>query len=397
MERVLGEGVETSNPVKGSELEGTPYEPPFPYISDYGERGHTVLPADFVTTEDGTGIVHTAIAFGEDDFDLGERFGLTLQNPVRPDGTFDERIEPFAGRDVREADAGHRRGAARQRPAVPGRGLRALLPALLALRHAAHLLRQVQLVRAHHGRQGRAAGRQRDRRPGIPTTSSTGASATGWRTTWTGRCRASATGARRCRSGDPRTARRWCASGSREELRELGAEVPEDLHRPLRGRRDIRARRQDYPPRARPDRRVVGLRLHALRPVARAVREPGGLRGALPGRLHLRGARPDARLVLLAARRLHAAVRPLLLRDRAVPRADPRRRGAEDVQVARATWCPRGRCSTPTAPTPSAGTTSPRSSRGTATASRWRPWASRCASSSRRCGTPTASSCCTPT
>ena len=62
-----------------------------------------MLPADFVTTEDGTGIVHTAIAFGEDDFDLGERFGLTLQNPVRPDGTFDERIEPFAGRDVREA------------------------------------------------------------------------------------------------------------------------------------------------------------------------------------------------------------------------------------------------------------------------------------------------------
>jgi len=103
VERVLGEGVETSDPVKGRELEGTPYEPPFPYVSDYGERGHTVLPADFVTTEDGTGVVHTAIAFGEDDFDLGERFGLTLQNPVRPDGTFDERIEPYAGRDVREA------------------------------------------------------------------------------------------------------------------------------------------------------------------------------------------------------------------------------------------------------------------------------------------------------
>ena len=103
VERVLGEGVETSNPVKGRELEGTAYEPPFPYVSDYGERGHTVLPAEFVTTEDGTGIVHTAVAFGEDDFELGERFGLTLQNPVRPDGTFDERIEPFVGRDVREA------------------------------------------------------------------------------------------------------------------------------------------------------------------------------------------------------------------------------------------------------------------------------------------------------
>ncbi len=100
VERALGEGVETSGPV---EIEGLAYEPPFPYISDYGERGHTVLPADFVTTEDGTGVVHTAVAFGEDDFRLGEAFGLKVQNPVRPNGTFDERIEPFAGRDVREA------------------------------------------------------------------------------------------------------------------------------------------------------------------------------------------------------------------------------------------------------------------------------------------------------
>jgi isoleucyl-tRNA synthetase len=100
VERVLGEGVQTE---PAGELLGLRYEPPFPYISDYGERGHTVLPADFVTTDEGTGVVHTAIAFGEDDFALGERFGIKLQNPVRPDGTFDERIEPFAGRDVREA------------------------------------------------------------------------------------------------------------------------------------------------------------------------------------------------------------------------------------------------------------------------------------------------------
>ncbi|HEX8122287.1 MAG TPA: class I tRNA ligase family protein, partial [Solirubrobacteraceae bacterium] len=42
--------------------------------------------------------------FGEDDFSLGERYGIKLQNPVRPDGTFNERIEPFAGRFVKEAD-----------------------------------------------------------------------------------------------------------------------------------------------------------------------------------------------------------------------------------------------------------------------------------------------------
>jgi isoleucyl-tRNA synthetase len=63
-----------------------------------------VLEADFVTTDDGTGIVHTAVAFGEDDFRLGERYGLKVQNPVRPDGSFDDRMGPFAGRFVKEAD-----------------------------------------------------------------------------------------------------------------------------------------------------------------------------------------------------------------------------------------------------------------------------------------------------
>ncbi|TML34779.1 MAG: isoleucine--tRNA ligase, partial [Actinobacteria bacterium] len=104
VERVLGEGVEVEARMPGSELVGIEYEPPFSFIADYGERGHTVLPADFVTTEEGTGVVHTAVAFGEDDFRLGERFGLKVQNPVREDGTFDERMGPFAGRFVKDAD-----------------------------------------------------------------------------------------------------------------------------------------------------------------------------------------------------------------------------------------------------------------------------------------------------
>ncbi|MEJ7718113.1 MAG: isoleucine--tRNA ligase [Thermoleophilaceae bacterium] len=103
--RVLGEGVEVVRRMTGADLAGLRYEPPFPYIDDYGPRGHTVLEADFVTTSDGTGIVHTAVAFGEDDFRLGERYGLTVQNPVREDGTFDERAGPFAGRWVKDADA----------------------------------------------------------------------------------------------------------------------------------------------------------------------------------------------------------------------------------------------------------------------------------------------------
>jgi isoleucyl-tRNA synthetase len=107
IERVLGsEGIDLLDRFAGGEIVGASYEPPFPYIpsSAYGEKGHTVLPADFVTAEDGTGLVHTAIAFGEDDFRLGEQQGLAVVNPVKPDGTYDERIGPYAGRAVREAN-----------------------------------------------------------------------------------------------------------------------------------------------------------------------------------------------------------------------------------------------------------------------------------------------------
>jgi isoleucyl-tRNA synthetase len=108
IERVLGsEGVEVLDRFPGRALEGAAYEPPFSFIAgtEYGERGHTVLLGDFVTAEDGTGLVHTAIAFGEDDFRLGEQYGLNVINPVRGDGTYDERIGPYAGRNVKEADA----------------------------------------------------------------------------------------------------------------------------------------------------------------------------------------------------------------------------------------------------------------------------------------------------
>ncbi|HZV75899.1 MAG TPA: isoleucine--tRNA ligase [Conexibacter sp.] len=103
VERVLGAGAEIIDTFPGEALVGTAYEPPFPYIagSAYGEKGHTVLPADFVTADDGTGLVHTALAFGEDDYRLGEQQEMTVVNPVRLDGTYDERIGPYAGRAVR--------------------------------------------------------------------------------------------------------------------------------------------------------------------------------------------------------------------------------------------------------------------------------------------------------
>src|SRR4029079_3067117 len=106
VEAVLGEDVQILDRFPGAALDGVRYEPPFGFIkgAEYGERGHTVLLGDFVSAEDGTGIVHTAIAFGEDDFRLGEQYGLNVINPVKLDGTYDERIGPYAGRFVKDAD-----------------------------------------------------------------------------------------------------------------------------------------------------------------------------------------------------------------------------------------------------------------------------------------------------
>jgi isoleucyl-tRNA synthetase len=103
---VLGEDVQILDRFPGAALDGVRYQPPFGFIkaAEYGERGHTVLLGDFVSAEDGTGIVHTAIAFGEDDFRLGAQYGLNVVNPVKLDGTYDERIGPYAGRFVKDAD-----------------------------------------------------------------------------------------------------------------------------------------------------------------------------------------------------------------------------------------------------------------------------------------------------
>ena len=102
VERVLGDEAEVLADFPGTALEGVRYEAPFDYIKgeEFGPLGHSVLLADFVSIGDGTGLVHTALSFGEDDFRLGERYGMKLVNPVRGDGTFDERVPDFQGRFV---------------------------------------------------------------------------------------------------------------------------------------------------------------------------------------------------------------------------------------------------------------------------------------------------------
>jgi len=102
---VLGEGTTTVATLTGAELVGLHYRPPFDHFtpestSDGGV--HRVVAADFVTTTDGTGIVHLAPAFGGDDMVVGRREGLPIVNPVGPDARFTSG--PWVGRFVKDAD-----------------------------------------------------------------------------------------------------------------------------------------------------------------------------------------------------------------------------------------------------------------------------------------------------
>ena len=288
----------------GSELLGLRYEPPFPYITDYGERGHTVLAGDFVSIEDGTGVVHTGAAFGEDDFRLapGERADDPQPGAAR---RHLRRAHRPVRRHVRaRGRPGDHRGAARVGPAVPRRRVRARLPALLALRHAAHLLRQDDLVRAHDRGHATSCSPPTRRSTGTRSTSSTAASASGSRTTSTGRCRASATGARRCRSGAAARATSTSASGRSRSSRERGGTPPEDLHRPYVDEVVLRCEECGGEMRRVPELIDVWWDSGCM-PFAQwhaPFENQEVFEEQLPGRLHLRGARPDARLVLLAAR-----------------------------------------------------------------------------------------------
>ena len=93
--------------VKGSTLEGLQYEHPLldevPKQRGYAEF-HRVILGSHVTLDEGTGCVHTAPGHGEEDFEVGLRYGLPVFSPVGPDGRFTEEAGKYAGMFVKEAD-----------------------------------------------------------------------------------------------------------------------------------------------------------------------------------------------------------------------------------------------------------------------------------------------------
>ena len=91
----------------GSELVGKAYNPLFPGAIERGDSkaAWTIVAADFVTTTDGTGVVHTAVMYGEDDYRLGMEVGFPAQHTVGMDGSFVEGVhELLDGRYVKECD-----------------------------------------------------------------------------------------------------------------------------------------------------------------------------------------------------------------------------------------------------------------------------------------------------
>ncbi|MEM1093163.1 MAG: isoleucine--tRNA ligase [Bacteroidota bacterium] len=102
----LGQEVEIIDEMKGADLLGKTYTPLFSYFTDEVDKGEAwrVVPADFVSTEDGTGIVHMAPCFGAEDYAVGQAEGLPLFNPVAPDGTFTDKAELVSGMWFKEAD-----------------------------------------------------------------------------------------------------------------------------------------------------------------------------------------------------------------------------------------------------------------------------------------------------
>lgn len=103
-ERELGKGPQVLETFTGEQLveKKLTYAPLFPYFA--AADAFRVISADFVSTEDGTGIVHMAPAFGEDDYWACRKHGIEVQNPVDASGCFSSEVADFAGQNVHEAN-----------------------------------------------------------------------------------------------------------------------------------------------------------------------------------------------------------------------------------------------------------------------------------------------------
>ncbi|MBS1693253.1 MAG: isoleucine--tRNA ligase [Actinobacteria bacterium] len=104
--RELGEEPEVLATYTGADLLGVRYLPPFPYFTDRDEARNAfqVVPGEFVSTEDGTGIVHMSPAYGEEDMLAAQAAGIVAVTPVDAKGRFDASVPDYAGQHVFDAN-----------------------------------------------------------------------------------------------------------------------------------------------------------------------------------------------------------------------------------------------------------------------------------------------------
>src|SRR5699024_3364139 len=108
LEEVIDHDYEIVGHYSGSDLIGRTYQPVFNYAKEEVDPSDAwrVIGADYVTTDEGTGVVHTAPAFGADDYDICKEAGIPLFNPIDADGCFTELVPDFEGEWFKDADKG---------------------------------------------------------------------------------------------------------------------------------------------------------------------------------------------------------------------------------------------------------------------------------------------------
>ncbi|MFA4936928.1 MAG: isoleucine--tRNA ligase [Patescibacteria group bacterium] len=100
----MGCALEVEEVFKGKDLVGLEYEPLFDIKPLQNDKSYRVYAADFVTTTEGSGVVHAAVMYGEDDFDLGTQVGLPKYHTVSEDGHFTKDVVQWAGKFVKDKE-----------------------------------------------------------------------------------------------------------------------------------------------------------------------------------------------------------------------------------------------------------------------------------------------------